>query len=180
VLLQENATRPEASERRLARIDASSVVLDDRVQALSPIVASGMRAREMTSGRGILEARTGMALPRERILMRAALLQPRGAADVAKVHIGGANDGGYVMLDGWSGLAGAISIGISNDEAWDRAVLARGIPVAQFDHTIMEPPSAAEGLTRQALDLAASDINNVRTLRPRSASRACPRRVARC
>ena len=41
------------------------------------------------------------------------------------------------------------------------------------------PPSAAEGLTRQALDLAASDINNVRTLRPRSASRACPRRVAR-
>jgi hypothetical protein len=142
-LLQEHAARLKALEWQLDRIDPLFVGRADQE---------------------IPETGTSNGLSRERILRLAALLEPRRAAGAGKVRVGGGNDGGYVMLDDWSGIAGAISIGIGNDDAWDRAILARGIPVAQFDHTITDPPGRADGLAWQPLGVGAADVNNVRTL----------------
>lgn len=163
-LLQDHAARLEASERRLAGIDASFAALEDGLRSLQGAAGGQPGAQGAGAGQGMPETATGNGLSRERILRLAALLEPRRAAGAGKVRVGGANDGGYVMLDDWSGIAGAISIGIGNDDAWDRAILARGIPVAQFDHTITDPPVRAEGLAWQPLGVAAADVNNVRTL----------------
>jgi hypothetical protein len=101
----------------------------------------------------------------QRILHLAALLAPHRAPAHAKRRIGDSHDGGYVMLDDWAGIAGAISIGIGNDDAWDRDVLARGVAVAQFDHTITAPPGTAPGLSWRPLGIAPADVNDVRCLR---------------
>ena len=99
-----------------------------------------------------------------RILTLADLLVPQRAVGVAKCRIGPDADGGYVMLDDWGGIAGAISIGIGNDDAWDRAVAARGLPVAQFDHTIAAPPGIGPGLSWRPLGLGPADVNDMRCL----------------
>jgi len=102
---------------------------------------------------------------RARILRLAALLAPFRPRDARKVRVGHSNDGGYVMVEDWQGLAGAISIGIGSDDAWDRAMLGHGCPVAQFDHTITAPPGTAPWLSWQPIGIGTADVNNLRTLR---------------
>lgn len=102
---------------------------------------------------------------RARILRLAALLAPSRPRDTRKVRVGRPHDGGYVMVEDWQGLAGAISIGIGDDDAWDRAMLGHGCRVAQFDHTITAPPGTADGLRWQPLGIGTADVNNLRTLR---------------
>ncbi len=99
-----------------------------------------------------------------RILALADLLIPQRAVGVAKCRVGPATDGGYVMLDDWAGIVGAVSIGIGNDDAWDRAVAARRLPVAQFDHTIAAPPGTGPGLAWRPLGLGPADVNDMRCL----------------
>jgi len=69
------------------------------------------------------------------------------------------------MLDDWQGLAGAISLSVGSDDAWDRAMQARGLAVAQYDHTITAPPRRAPGLHWQPLGIGTADVNTLRTLR---------------
>ncbi|MGE0501540.1 MAG: FkbM family methyltransferase [Rhizobiaceae bacterium] len=58
------------------------------------------------------------------------------------VRMGGAGDGGYVMLQ--EGLKGrvAYSLGINDDVAWDRDMAARGYDVFMYDHTITGLPES--------------------------------------
>lgn len=134
-------------------------------------IEAALRASAMAGGAAAAaEAIPGAAGPvaeqaRQRILRLAALLEPWRARGVGKVRVGEDHDGGYVMLDDWQGLAGAISIGIGNDDTWDRGVQARGLRVAQYDHTITAPPRQAEGLAWRPLGIGAVDVNNLRTLR---------------
>lgn len=67
-----------------------------------------------------------------------SLLMPMDVAGGSYVRVGRPFDGGYVMLDNFSGnsVAAAYSFGISNDVSWDEAIAARGIDVFLFDHTI--------------------------------------------
>lgn len=100
-----------------------------------------------------------------RLLRLAALLVPQRARATDKCRIGLGHDGGYVMLDDWAGLAGALSIGIGNDDGWDREMVRRGLSVAQYDHTITAPPSTGPGLNWQPVGIAPADVNNLRSLR---------------
>ena len=50
-------------------------------------------------------------------------------------------DGGYVMVDDFTGASAAYSFGISNDVSWDLDMARRGLPVFQYDHTIEGLPS---------------------------------------
>lgn len=153
--LQAQQRRFDALEQRLAEIEAGLLRVSARLAAGGMATADGIsEAAVPPSG----------AEARRRILHLASLLEPWRARGVGKVRVGDEHDGGYVMLDDSQGLAGAISIGIGNDDAWDRAMQARGLRVAQYDHTITAPPRQAEGLAWQPLGIGAADVNNLRTL----------------
>ncbi|WP_198372941.1 hypothetical protein [Roseomonas rosulenta] len=131
-------------------------------------------ADHRAAGPVLLDERLSTYDIRGRILALAALLSPQRAQGTPKIRVGASHDGGYVMLDDWEGLAGALSIGIGTDDSWDRAVLARGLPVAQFDHTIAAPPTATPGLAWLPLGIGTEDLNNLRTLRSMLALAALP------
>jgi len=61
-----------------------------------------------------------------------------------KIRVGGARDGGYVMLDDFAGVAAAYSLGIGDDVSWDLEIARKGIPVFQYDHTVEKPPLSHE------------------------------------
>jgi hypothetical protein len=153
---------------------AASQALAERVEDLErsmAMMASDLRNVSSNADRpagqdGAPPAREPLATRRveARILALADLLVPQRAVGVAKCRVGPAADGGYVMLDDWAGIVGAVSIGIGNDDAWDRAVAARGLPVAQFDHTIAAPPGTGPGLGWRPLGLGPVDVNDLRCL----------------
>ena len=69
-----------------------------------------------------------------------ALLKPQRARGMDKIRIGSNRDGGYVMLDDFSGIDAALSLGVGPEVSWDYAIAERGIPVWQFDHTVAALP----------------------------------------
>jgi hypothetical protein len=79
----------------------------------------------------------GLARPAERL---GRLFSPTIAVDVKKVRVGRECDGGYIMLDDFSGIAAAFSFGIGSDASWDFEIASRDIPTFQFDHTIVRSP----------------------------------------
>lgn len=79
---------------------------------------------------------------RERILMIGSLLSPMTVPGMRKVRIGNQADGGYVMLDDFDEVDGALSLGINDDDSWDLDIANRGINVHQYDHTINGSPTA--------------------------------------
>jgi hypothetical protein len=70
-----------------------------------------------------------------------APLVPHAAAGVAKRRVGVADDGAYVMLDDFNGIAAAYSLGIGKEVSWDLDVAAQNIVVHQFDPSVKAPPS---------------------------------------
>ena len=70
-----------------------------------------------------------------------ALLEPQSIIDFQKVRVGAEFDGGYVMLNDFTGISGALSLGIGWDMTWDLAIAEKGIPVLQFDNTIDSSPA---------------------------------------
>jgi hypothetical protein len=69
------------------------------------------------------------------------LLTPVRAEGKGKIRVGASRDGGYVMLDDFSSIDAALSLGIGPDISWDHALADRGLPVWQYDHTISVLPS---------------------------------------
>ncbi|WP_139167840.1 hypothetical protein [Bauldia litoralis] len=70
------------------------------------------------------------------------LLKPKSVAGYDKKRVGSLGDGGYVMLDDFSGITTAISAGIGRDVSWDLEIARKGIQVLQFDHTLAGPPAS--------------------------------------
>lgn len=72
------------------------------------------------------------------------LLTPQDVDGVGFKRVGGANDGGYVMLDDITASTTPIaySIGINRDVTWDTDIAAQGIDVFMYDHTIDALPSS--------------------------------------
>lgn len=63
-------------------------------------------------------------------------LFPMYAPPEELVRIGGRQDGGYLMLEDFTGRELAYSFGICDDVSWDRAMAERGFQVYMYDHTI--------------------------------------------
>lgn len=68
------------------------------------------------------------------------MLRPHRVDGFEKVRLGRYFDGGYVMLDDFEGISAAYSLGINDDVSWDLDIARRGIPVFQYDHTILHLP----------------------------------------
>lgn len=70
-----------------------------------------------------------------------SLINPERIAGYPRIRVGNPDgDGGYVMVDAFGGIAGALSVGIGGDASWDLDVAGRGIDVFQYDHTVSGPP----------------------------------------
>lgn len=155
-------------EERMARIESETTFRLDSIQAqvaaAGAVRASVEHAARPREAVPFLDAAAGPDVE-QRLYALAGLLRVRRASTAGKARVGNAHDGGYVMLDDWQGIAGAISIGIGGDDGWDAEVAGRGIPVAQFDHTIAEPPRRLPLLNWQPLGVAAQDVNTLRSLR---------------
>ena len=86
-----------------------------------------------------------------------APLAPAAAREVAKIRVGRAFDGGYIMLDDFAGIGAALSLGIADDVSWDASIADRGIPVLQFDPAVPAPPSPHDNFRFERLSVAAED-----------------------
>lgn len=70
-----------------------------------------------------------------------SLIRPAAPVGFSKVRVGNPHgDGGYVMVDDWKEVGGAVSIGIGGDVSWDLAIAERNIDVYQYDHTVPAAP----------------------------------------
>ena len=69
------------------------------------------------------------------------MMRPHKVDGRNKLRVGRLFDGGYVMLDHFSGVKAAYSLGINDDVSWDMDMARRGIPVFQYDHTIEALPA---------------------------------------
>ncbi len=68
------------------------------------------------------------------------LIRPKTYPGLKKIRIGNrASDGGYVMIDDFEGMKGALSLGIGNDISWDLEMSQYGVDIYQFDHTVEAP-----------------------------------------
>ena len=70
----------------------------------------------------------------------ASLFAPQSVVGYDKIRAGSEFDGGYVMLDDFTGIDRALSFGVGENADWDLAVARRGVAVEQYDHTIEQPP----------------------------------------
>ena len=68
------------------------------------------------------------------------LLRPMTPEGGNFVRVGGANDGGYVMVDHGLDNTSVYNFGIGSEVTWDQAMAERGNIIYQFDHTIDAPP----------------------------------------
>ncbi len=100
-----------------------------------------------------------------RISRLGGMLTPGTVEGHRKIRVGHQYDGGYVMIDDWQGVRGAISIGIGDNDAWDLEMSSRDIPVAQFDHTIVAAPTAGSGMAWHCVGIGPDDTERLRTLR---------------
>lgn len=69
-----------------------------------------------------------------------APLRPHKALGHDKVRMGAAHDGGYVMLDDFSGIRSAIGCGVGDNVDFEFALAEKGIEVDLFDHTVAGAP----------------------------------------
>jgi len=71
-----------------------------------------------------------------------SLLSPMDIKDSNYRRVGKDFDGGYVMLDDFSGhnITAAYSFGINDDVSWDEEMAKSGIDVYMYDHTIDKLP----------------------------------------
>lgn len=88
-----------------------------------------------------------------------SMLCPMDPVDGLFVRIGGANDGGYVMVDRGLDNTSVYNFGIGNEVTWDQAMAERGNTVYQFDHTIDVPPPVvgSTAFTRKGLGAYSDD-----------------------
>lgn len=99
----------------------------------------------------------------ERLREFVSAVQPVEVDPALLVRVGGAHDGGYVMLAGQE-FTSAVSIGIGGDVSWDLDMAAQGAGVRMFDHTIRRPPVEVPGGQFYRLGLGPRREGDLRSL----------------
>ena len=100
---------------------------------------------------------------RQPVLDFLALLAPYRIDGIDLIRVGRESDGGYVMLDDFAGIAGALSCGIADETSWDMAMAERGLPVVQVDDSIEGPRDSHPLWTfhRRRVSATASEPNAI-------------------
>lgn len=172
------AARAQAAEAALrAALETALAGLAERLEAFreaprgAPPPAPGLVARAAPQPAaierpGAASAEQGRLFPSwmwqpevaERVRAILARLAPQSVPGTAKLRVGRDRDGGYVMLDDFADIAGAVSGGIADDVSWDLDIAGRGIPVAQFDPSLAGPPAEHALFRFERLRLGAEDV----------------------
>jgi hypothetical protein len=92
------------------------------------------------------------------------LLSLHAVPGAKKIRLGSKNDGGYIHLDRFDNIIGAISLGIDGDAFWDLDVASRGIKVFQYDHTIEAPPIPHKNFFFHRVKISNVDGNGCETI----------------
>jgi hypothetical protein len=100
-------------------------------------LATGLRTEKMiAAARNVIDDAEQPA-----IIDLLSPLTPRRSVSFDKIRVGCKGDGGYVMLDDFTGVSAALSFGIARECSWDTAIAKREIDVYQYDHTVDGPPT---------------------------------------
>jgi hypothetical protein len=73
------------------------------------------------------------------VLSLIRLLRP-ARSSFRKVRVGSLGDGGYVLPDDLQGITNVLSIGIGEEVSFDLHFAKQGIPIYQYDPTVIGPP----------------------------------------
>jgi hypothetical protein len=79
------------------------------------------------------------SLERDMLVLLRRLL-PHQAVGHRKVRLGTTHDGGYVLLDDFTGIDTAIGCGVGTNADFERDLAARDIAIKLFDHTVEAAP----------------------------------------
>lgn len=93
------------------------------------------------------------------------LLKPQQVKGHNKVRFGSVNDGGYVMLDDFTAVDTAISMGIEQNIDWDIIMADRGMTVHQFDHTVNDPAPTDDRMVFNKIMIAPQDGEGCESIR---------------
>ena len=132
----------QTAERDRALLDHCAAAAEARLRPLSPDIQA-------------------------RLTLLGHRLAPRRCEGHRKIRVGGARDGGYVMLDDFDRIRTAFSLGVGPNVEWDYEVAGRGIDIHQFDHTVAGPPRAHARFSfhKRRIDAVASaDSENLASL----------------
>jgi hypothetical protein len=147
-------SRLQAIEGSLAAIEAGLQQLphvlggmDGHVQALARVIALQTGRLDHMSVVLTEQARFLPSWPwapetAVRVLSLLSLLKPLGVVGENRIRVGRDGDGGYVMIDDFRDIDGAVSLGVGDDVSWDEQIANYGIEVWQFDPTVLGPPAA--------------------------------------
>jgi len=81
----------------------------------------------------------------KRILEISRTIQIRKVVGFNHIRVGGANDGGYVMLNSLDEIDGVLSLGVGHDMSWDINISEKVPLIHLYDHTISKLPSPMTG-----------------------------------
>lgn len=97
-----------------------------------------------------------------RALQIIQFLFPKDVVGKEFVRVGSPHDGGYTMVDDFSEIKIAYSIGVGHDWSWDSSLTACGINVYMFDPTIKAPKLNNSRLKYYNIGIAPRDIPDKR------------------
>jgi hypothetical protein len=120
--------------------------MDGHVQALARVIALQTGRLDHMSVVMTEQARFLPSWPwapeaAARVLSLLSLLKPAAVVGENRIRVGRDGDGGYVMIDDFQGIDGAVSLGVGDDVSWDEQIAGSGIDVWQFDPTVAGPPA---------------------------------------
>lgn len=84
-------------------------------------------------------------------------LRPMKAIGFNKRRVGGAHDGGYVMLDNFPAELRCLSLGIGGDVSWDIEMAQHGAIVHQYDHTVLCSPAEHDRFVFHKIQIGTAD-----------------------
>jgi len=92
------------------------------------------------------------------------LFTPKAVVGYPKSRVGSPYDGGYIQVDNFAHIKGALSLGVSNDDNWDMKIASRGIPVQQYDYSIESAPTQDPLLHFRKLKIVAEPTEGAVTI----------------
>jgi hypothetical protein len=129
---------------------------------LSSIVTSETAAPKMNEN---IQTLTN-TFSKEKSLLLRSLLKTQDVVGKSMIRVGKDFDGGYIMVNHKLENSICYSLGISDDDSWDRDMAKLGCQVYQYDHTIEKFPSEHPNFHSFKIGICAadSDAQNLYTI----------------
>jgi hypothetical protein len=157
--------RADAVDQRVRWLDRKADTLDERAGSLDRTAATIQRRIDEIEKRlasfGPAPDTKYLRLAGRRAMTVLGLLSPDDPVGAELVRLGGAHDGGYVLVESLLRGGIAYSFGVGDDVSWDLAMADRGYQVYLYDNTIDALPVAHPGFHFSKIGLCAAGASAV-------------------